>query len=138
MSFLFNNCSSLKEIYFNSFETDKATNMKAMFQNCSNLENLDLSNFNTSKVTNIAQMFKGCSKLKEIKGIDKFNTINVSNMKEMFNLCTNIENLDLSNFIISPKTNIEYIFVGCYKLKQVKGIEKFNKPKVNLYFIYLF
>ena len=114
MSFLFNNCSSLKEIYFNSFETDKATNMKAMFQNCSNLENLDLSNFNTSKVTNMAQMFKGCSKLKEIKGIDKFNTINVSNMKEMFNLCTNIENLDVSNFIISPKTNIEYIF--CWML----------------------
>ena len=85
MSFLFNNCSSLKEIYFNSFETDITTNMKAMFQNCSNLENLDLSNFNTSKVTNMAQMFKGCSKLKEIKGIDKFNTINVSNMKEMFN-----------------------------------------------------
>ena len=40
MSFLFNNCSSLKEIYFNSFETDITTNMKAMFQNCSNLENL--------------------------------------------------------------------------------------------------
>ena len=56
-------------------------------------------------------------------------------MKEMFNLCTNIENLDLSNFIISPKTNIEYIFVGCYKLKKVKGIEKFNKPKVNLFYL---
>ena len=123
------------EIYFNSFETDKANSMKAMFKNCSNLENLDLSNFNTSKVTNMAQMFKGCYKLKEIKGIEKFNTNNVNNMKEMFNLYTNLESLDLSNCIISNTTNIEYIFVGCYKLKKVKGIEKFNKPKVNQIFI---
>ena len=34
MSFIFNNCSSLKEIIFNSFDTDNVTNMKAMFQLC--------------------------------------------------------------------------------------------------------
>jgi len=69
MSFLFNNCSTLKKIDFISIETDDVIDMKSMFQSCCNLENLDLTNFNTSKVTNMARMFKGCNKLKQIEGI---------------------------------------------------------------------
>ena len=131
MSFLFNNCLSLKEINFISFKTDDANNMKAMFQSCQKLENLDLSNFNTSKVTNMACMFNNCIKLKQIKGIDNFNTIKVTNMKEMFQSCNELEYLDLSNFNISNVIDKELIFSGCNKLKQIKGGEKFNTSKKN-------
>ena len=41
MSFMFKNCSSLKEINFISFKTDQVTNMCAMFEECYELEYLD-------------------------------------------------------------------------------------------------
>ena len=126
MSFLFNNCSSLKEINFISFETDNANSMKAMFQSCNKLENLDLSNFNTSKVTNMSRMFCNCNKLKKIKGIENFNTSQVINMKEMFQSCNELEYLDLSNFNVLNVTDKESIFNECNKLKEVKGREKFS------------
>ena len=74
MSFMFNNCTSLKEINFIQFETDKVTKMNSMFQECNELEYLDLSNFNTSNVTDMSGMFNGCNKLKQIIGLNKFNT----------------------------------------------------------------
>ena len=131
MSFLFNNCSSLKEINFISFETDNANSMKAMFQSCNKLENLDLSNFNTSKVTNMSRMFCNCNKLKKIKGIENFNTSQVINMKEMFQSCNELEYLDLSNFNVLNVTDKESIFNECNKLKEVKGREKFSPIQNN-------
>ena len=126
MSFLFNNCSTLKSIDFVSCPTDNVTNMKAMFQFCNKLENLDLTNFNSSKVTNMSRMFYFCNKLKQIKGINNFNTSNLTNMREMFQSCGELEYLDLTNFDISKVTDKELIFNGCNKL-QIKGEEKFNK-----------
>ena len=131
MSFLFNNCSSLKEINFVSFETDNVNNMRSMFQSCSKLENLNLTNFNTSKVTNMARMFSNCNKLKQIKGIEHFNTNQVINMKEMFQSCNELEYLDLSNFNVSNVKDKESIFYGCNKLKEIKGSEKFIIPQKN-------
>ena len=126
MSFLFNNCSTLKTIDFISCDTDNVTNMRAMFQSCRKLENLDLTNFNSSKVINMNRMFKCCNKIKQIKGINNFDTSNVINMREMFHSCSELEYLDLTNFNISKVTDKELIFSGCNKL-QIKGGEKFNK-----------
>ena len=46
MSFMFNKCSSLKEIYFINIDTIQVTNLCAMFQLCGELEYIDLTNFN--------------------------------------------------------------------------------------------
>ena len=131
MSFLFNNCSTLKTVEFISFETNDVTNMRAMFQYCNKLENLDLTNLNTSKVTNMNGMFKGCNRMKQIKGIENFNTSNVTNMREMFHSCSELGYLDLTNFDISKVTDRESIFSGCNKLL-VKGGEKFNKVQYEI------
>ena len=130
MSYMFNQCSSLKYIYFISFETDQVINMKAMFQECNELEYLDLSNFNTINVTDMSWMFNNCHKLKEIKGINNFNTIKVTKMNSMFNMCYELEYLDLSNFNTSNVTNMEAIFNICSNLKEIKGINKFNTINV--------
>ena len=98
MSFIFNNCTSLKEINFFSVDTFQVKKMRNMFQDCHELKYLVLSNFNTTNVTDMSSMFYRCFKLKEIKGINKFNTINVSNFDYMFAECSEIEYLDLSNF----------------------------------------
>ena len=131
MEFMFNKCSKLKKIKgINKFNTTQVTNMKAMFQECKELDYLDLSNFDTSKVNDIGRMFCECYKLKEIKGINKFNTTQVTNMSAMFQHCNELEYLDLSNFDTSKVNSMGFMFNKCYKLKKIKGINKFNTIQV--------
>ena len=131
MSYLFNECKSLKKIEFISFETIQCTNMCAMFQCCEELEYLDLSNFNTSNVTDMSFMFNICYKLRNIKGLDKFNTNKVTKMNQMFQLCKELEYINLSNFNTSNVTNMEYMFRECNKLKEIKGLNNFRTIYVN-------
>ena len=130
MNFMFNNCTSLKEVNFSNIETDQVTEMREMFQKCNKLENLDLSNFNTNNVTDMSFMFNKCLKLKEIKSINNFNTINVTNMKAMFQECNELLYLDLSNFNTNNVIDMGWMFNECHKLKEIKGINNFNTNKV--------
>ena len=90
MSYMFYNCSEIKEIEFISFDTSEVTKMKELFSGCKKLEYLDLTNFNISNVIDMESMFNECYKLKEIKGINNFNTSNVISMGNMFNICTEL------------------------------------------------
>ena len=53
MSFMFNRCSSLKELNLSNFITNNVTNMSFIFNGCSSLKELNLTNFNTNKVTDM-------------------------------------------------------------------------------------
>ena len=44
----------------------------------------------------------------------------------MFGECYELEYLDLSNFDTSNVTNMSFMFSNCNKLKEIKGINKFN------------
>ena len=109
---------------------NKITNLNSFFSDCSQLISLDLSNFDTSKVIEMDYMFNKCHKLKEIKGINKFNTSNVTNMTTMFQQCNELISLDLSNFDTSKVNDMGFMFNHCYKLKEIKGINKFNASNV--------
>ncbi len=122
MSYIFIKCESLKKVEFISIDTSKVTSMNQMFSGCNSLESVDLSNFNTSNVENMEKMFEGCSKLKEIKGLNNFNTSNLYNMCYMFSGCNSLEYLDISNVDFSSIRHAEKMFVGCSKLKEIKGI----------------
>ena len=61
MSWMFNECSSIKELNLNNVNTNNVTNMECMFGGCSSLKELNLNNFNTNNVTNMSWMFWGCS-----------------------------------------------------------------------------
>ena len=79
-------------------------------------------------------MFNKCKKLKGIKGINGFNTTNVENMEGMFQSCDNLEYIDLSNFITNKVKNMSGMFNECRKLKEIKGINRFNTINVqNMY-----
>ena len=104
--------------------------MKGMFEGCFELEYLDLTNFNTSNATDMSCMFKYCKKLKEIKNINNFKTPNSNNFNQMFFECKELESLNLSNFDTSNITDMPRMFYGCIKLKEIKGIDKFNTSKV--------
>ena len=75
-------------------------------------------------------MFNECHKLKEIKGINNFNTSNVTDMTAMFQDCYGLEYLDLSNFNTSNVEDMEAMFNNCHKLKEIKGIIKFDLNNV--------
>ena len=75
MSCMFNECSSLKELNLNNFNTIKVTNMREMFSKCSSLKELNLNNFNTTNVTNMWKMFNGCSDGLKLKIKSKFKNI---------------------------------------------------------------
>ena len=55
---------------------------------------------------------------------------NINNMKGFFNECSNIISLDFSNFDTSNVTDMSFMFNLCHKLKEIKGINKFNTNKV--------
>ena len=58
-SFMFYQCSKLKNIDLIFFDASNIINMKNMFAYCENLKILDLSFFDTSKVENMSSLFKG-------------------------------------------------------------------------------
>ena len=125
MENMFNGCHSLKEINgINKFNTEKVLYMNKMFQDSTSLIYLDLSNFNTSNVENMEYMFNRCKNLKEIKGIDRFCNYKVTNLKSMLQDCNTLKYLDLSNFNISNISNMEFMPLGCNKLKKIKGLNK--------------
>jgi len=86
--------------------------------------------FDISNVNDMECMFNKCYKLKEIKGINIFNTNQVTNMKGMFQECNELEYLDLTNFDTSKASDMGFIFNKCHKLKEIKGIDKFNTNQV--------
>ena len=69
----------MNSIFFKKFYRNNITDMSYMFYECSSLKELNLSNFNTNNVTNMCHMFFGCSILKELN-LSNFNTNKVTNM----------------------------------------------------------
>ena len=131
MRILFNKCKKLKEIKgFDKLDTSKVIDMEGLFQNCITLEYIDLSNFDTSNVTNMAFMFNHCNRLKEIKGLDKFITSKATTTEGMFQSCFKLEFIDVSSFDTSNVDIMNFMFVDCFKLKGIKGINKLNTKKV--------
>ena len=55
-----------------------------------------------------------------------FNII-ITNLCGFFEKCNNIISLDLSNFNTENVTDMASMFAGCSKLKEIKGINNFNK-----------
>ena len=128
MSYMFYNCSSLKELNLSSFNTNQVTNMLWMFDNCSSLKKLNLSSFNTNQVTNMTCMFGSCCSLKELN-LSSFNTKLVTNMSSMFRNCTSLEELNLSSFDTSQVTDLSNMFRDCSSLQEL-NLSSFNTNKV--------
>ena len=82
MSGMFYECSSLKELNLNNFNTNNVTNMSWMFYGCSSLKELNLYNFNTNNVTSMEGMFYGCS-IELIKKIrNQYNNIKIESFED--------------------------------------------------------
>ena len=61
MSYIFNECSSLKELNLSNFDTTNATNMNGIFSGCAYLNNLNISNFKIENFESSSNMFDKCN-----------------------------------------------------------------------------
>ena len=111
--------SSIKTITFgDNFVTSNVENMRSMFWGCSYLESLNLSGFDTSKVKNMGAMFSGCSSLTSLN-ISGLTTNEVTDMSNMFDGLEQITYLDLKGFNTTKLTNIKGLFYHCSNLEEV-------------------
>ena len=76
---MFKDCSSLKKLNLNNFNTSNVINMNSMFYGCSSLEELNLNSFNTNNVLYMGNMFFHCPDelMKKIK--TKYKNIKIFN-----------------------------------------------------------
>ena len=127
---LFEDCSSLVSIVWNSFNTSHITNMSNMFKGCSALTNLNLSALDTKNVTNMGGMFYGCSNLTSITYGSNWNTSKVTDMSNMFKNCSAFTTIDLSKYNIASLTDMGNMFSGCTKLTGITYGSDWNTSKV--------
>ena len=158
---MFEDCTSLKNIYFPENFGSSNTNMSNMFRYCKSLENLDLRNFDVSSVKDMSYLFYNCESLVYINfpedfGITTvdmngmfedcsslvsldlgiFDTKKVTNMGSMFNDCSSLTNLDITNFDTSNVTSMGYMFDGCSSLTNL-DITNFDTSKVtSMYYMF--
>lgn len=107
MGGMFEGSQNLEKITFGGkFSTENVTDMSYMFNYCTSLKNLDVSSFNTSKVTDMSYLFTNIDNYGDFNGTSKLKTIYVSeynestdtgwttklveNSKNMFTNCTNL------------------------------------------------
>ena len=128
MSYMFYDCSSLKELNLSSFNTNQVTNMAYMFDGCSSLKELNLSSLNTNHVTDMYSMFNRCSSIKELN-LSSFDTNQVTYMSFMFCECSSLKELNLSSFNTNQVTEMIYMFGGCSSLKKL-NLSLFNTNQV--------
>lgn len=106
-----------------------------MFANLQNITNLDLNGLQIPNATSMNSMFTG-SKFYNIN-LSNFDTSNMTTMNGIFTNCINVEELDLTSFVIDKATNIGVMFGYCSNLRKII-IPNFNPINDSYYCDYFF
>ena len=135
MAYMFDGCSSLKELTLGFFDTSNVTSMHGMFYGCYELEHLNLNAWNTQQVTDMGAMFRQCYELSDLD-LRNFDTRSVTDMGYMFNYCENLTDINLTGFNTSNVTNMSAMFKNCLALKEL-DLTNFNTGNVtNMSFMF--
>lgn len=121
------NCSELKELNANHWDTSSATSLAGAFYKCSKLQTLNIKDWDTSNVTTLAGMFESCGALQEID-INNWDVSNVTSIDRTF-FSSGFKRLDISNWDTSKVKGLSYLFYGMNKL-EVADISNFNASSV--------
>ena len=123
MSYMFSECSHLRNVYLPYLDTSKVDTMAYMFNKCVNITALDLENcnyFDTSCVKDMSYLCNKCEKLKNIN-INKCNTTCVRDMSHMFYGCESLESdIPSQNIDCRNVENMCFMFGKCRKWESVK------------------
>lgn len=121
---LFWKCTGLKSVDLSGLNTSSTTNMSWMFRDCSSLKNIKFKNgdntfFHTSKVNNMLEMFNGAgvSKL----DLSSFDTSSLTEMASMLANCSNLTSVNISSFTGAKTTLYKTagLFTGDNNLNEI-------------------
>ena len=107
---MFSNCYSLPTVPL--FNTISGSSFQGMFSNCYSLSTVPL--FNTQNGTIFQLMFIACNSL---SSVPLFNTQNGTNFANMFNGCATLNSVPLFN--TSKATSFSSMFSSCYSLQSI-------------------
>ncbi|WP_171004996.1 InlB B-repeat-containing protein [Enterococcus hulanensis] len=128
MSYMFSNCSQLRDLNVTGWNTNQVQDMKQMFYGCSELKELNVSGLNTSNVQSMDSMFSYCSQLKDLN-LSGWNTSQVQDMRSMFNGCSQLQDLNVTGLNTSQVQDMRSMFSGCSELKEL-DLTDWNTNKV--------
>ena len=128
MSCMFMQCTSLEDLNINKLDTQNVYDISGMFYGCESLNIIDLSKFNTQKVENMSFLFFGCKSLVDVN-LSGFNTQNVKDMYCMFSGCSSLSSLYFMNFSTQNVINMTRMFYDCQSLEEL-NLSSFYTNKV--------
>ena len=108
ISFMFRNCTGLKDFTWTFDFTDKFLYANATFAGCTSLETVNLNNSDFGGCTNVAELFKGCTKLKTLK----MNNVNLdvcSDFGNMLTDCSSLSDIQLSNAKLNSVSGLSFL-----------------------------
>ena len=102
----------------------------SLFSNLQDVEYIDVSYLDISKCTTATYMFAFSPKLKQIKGLNRLDFSHVKNMCALFTGCKSLEELDVTGWNTERVTDMGAMFMNCYNLKTIRGLETWNTSNV--------
>lgn len=104
--------------------------LRAWFALMENMTTCDVSNLDTSDTQSIWDMFYNCRSV-QFLDLSSFDTTDM-NIGCAFHDCVSLKTVDLSGWVVSSATRLDYMFCGCRSLATIKGdIEHWDVSNVN-------
>lgn len=100
-----------------------------------NLKKVDVSGWNVATIENLSYTFINCEVINEFIGLNTWDVSKVNNINGLFKSCFNLTELDLTGWDLpnlgnnSKVKECTMVFMNCYKLKTIKGIENWDFSK---------
>ena len=104
---MFADISNIIEIDLSQFNTSLVKNMSYMFDNCKSLKFVNLSNIDISSLINMDNAFRNCKSLKSID-LTNFDLSKIPYHKNIFHNCINLNN-KVKDKSYEGKTNIKIL-----------------------------
>ena len=120
---MFFDCVSLSTANVSTFDTSNVFIVTSMFKNCYALTTLNLSNWDTSNVGYFTNTFRNCNSLETLLLPDNFVTSSAFQLIGMLYDCQSLQNLDVSTWDTSSVRSMNAIFVRCFGLTDIVGLE---------------
>mgnify|MGYP002531177836 CR=1 FL=1 len=102
----------------------------SLFSNLQDVEYIDVSYLDISKCTTATYMFAFSPKLKQIKGLNRLDFSHIKNMCALFTGCKSLEELDVTWWNTERVTDMGAVFMNCYNLETIRGLETWNTSNV--------
>lgn len=97
------------------------SDLGGLFYDCSKLKSVDLSHIDTSNTQYISMMFCNCQNLEDVDVSNLIISSKCNSLNSMFSGCRKLKKIDISNWDTSGITDMSGMFYGCWELEEIVG-----------------